>query len=215
MSADPVQVVVFNDGDRGVGMVVDEIVDVAEEAVTIRRKSGRRGILGSAVVGKRVTDFLDLNQVIAAAKENWFQTTDTCPKANRVLIADPSAFSRGLIRSGLDMAGYLVFESANISETIQSMEHRPVDIVLAAMNLPDGGGSDLLAAMRRRPGLQNIPVIAIAASSAEFDTPECRAAGFQDCQASLDSNAILDSVARLVSAPVSDEVAFELVGEKR
>jgi CheY-like chemotaxis protein len=113
------------------------------------------------------------------------------------------------------MAGYLVFESANISETIQSMEHRPVDIVLAAMNLPDGGGSDLLAAMRRRPDLQNIPVIAIAASSAEFDTPECRAAGFQDCQASLDSNAILDSVARLVSAPVSDEVAFELVGEKR
>jgi hypothetical protein len=36
--ADPVQVVVFNDGDRSVGMVVDQIVDVVEEAVTVRKK---------------------------------------------------------------------------------------------------------------------------------------------------------------------------------
>jgi two-component system chemotaxis sensor kinase CheA len=215
MSADPVQVVVFNDGDRGVGMVVDEIVDVAEEAVTIRRKSGRKGILGSAVVGKRVTDFLDLNHVIAAAKENWFQSTDTCPSANRVLIADPSAFSRGLIRSGLDMAGYVVLEATSINEAIRSLEHRPADIILAAMSLPDGGGSALLAAMRSRPEWQNIPVIAIAASTAEFDTCECRAAGFKDCQASFDSNAILDSVAKLVSAPALEDVTLELVGEKR
>ena len=55
------QVVVFNDGDRSVGVVVDQILDVAEEAVTVRQKSSRKGLLGSAVVGKRVTDFLDLN----------------------------------------------------------------------------------------------------------------------------------------------------------
>ena len=66
-TADPVQVIVFNDGDRSVGLVVDQILDVAEEAVTVRQKSGRKGLLGSAVVGKRVTDFLDLNQVIHAA----------------------------------------------------------------------------------------------------------------------------------------------------
>jgi two-component system chemotaxis sensor kinase CheA len=35
--ANPVQVVVFNDGDHSVGMIVDEILDVVEEAVTIRR----------------------------------------------------------------------------------------------------------------------------------------------------------------------------------
>ena len=67
------QVVVFNDGDRSVGVVVDQILDVAEEAVTVRQKSSRKGLLGSAVVGKRVTDFLDLNEVIHAATESWFQ----------------------------------------------------------------------------------------------------------------------------------------------
>lgn len=70
---DPVQVIVFNDGDRSVGLVVDQILDVAEEAVTVRQKSGRKGLLGSAVVGKRVTDFLDLNYVLHASTENWFE----------------------------------------------------------------------------------------------------------------------------------------------
>ena len=74
--ADPVQVVVFNDGDSSVGMVVDEILDVTEEAVTVRQESERNGLLGSAVVGKQVTDFLDLNQVIRAVGGNWFQGTD-------------------------------------------------------------------------------------------------------------------------------------------
>ena len=214
LSSDPVQAVVFNDGDRGVGMVVDQILDVAEEAVTVRRKSGRKGILGSAVVAKRVTDFLDLNQVIAAAKENWFQTTDARANAKTVLIADPSAFSRGLIRSGLDMAGYVVLEAMNVDEAIHSLEHRPVDIILAAVNLPDAGGSALLAATHSRPDWENIPVIAIAASTEEFDTSECRTAGFQDCQASFNSNAILDSVEKLVSASALEERTFELVGEK-
>jgi hypothetical protein len=48
-----VQVIVFNDGDRSLGVVVDQILDVAEDAVTVRQKTGRKGLLGSAVVGKR------------------------------------------------------------------------------------------------------------------------------------------------------------------
>ena len=35
---DSVQVVVFKDGDRSVGVVVDQILDVAEEAVTVRQE---------------------------------------------------------------------------------------------------------------------------------------------------------------------------------
>jgi len=61
-----VQVVVVNDGDRSVGLVVDQILDVAEEVVTAQRNSSRKGLLGSCVVGKRVTDMVDLNAVLQA-----------------------------------------------------------------------------------------------------------------------------------------------------
>jgi two-component system chemotaxis sensor kinase CheA len=66
-SPDPVQVVIFNDRNSSVGMVVDEILEVTEDAVTVHHGSGRTGLLGSAVVGNQVTDFLDLHQVIQAA----------------------------------------------------------------------------------------------------------------------------------------------------
>jgi two-component system chemotaxis sensor kinase CheA len=209
-----VQVVVFNDGDRSVGMIVDQIVDVVEEAVTIRRKAARKGLLGSAVVGKRVTDFLDLNQVIDAARETWFHGTDEFASGRSILIADPSAFSRGMIRSGLDIAGFTVLEAANLDEAVRCLEHQPVDVVLAALNLAPGRSSSLLAAMRRRPEWEGIPVLAVVDAVEEIQTSEWRAQGFHGCQAKFDSAAILESLAKLVPA-ASEEVELEYLEEGR
>jgi two-component system chemotaxis sensor kinase CheA len=144
------QVVVLNDGDRSVGMIVDQILDIAEEAVTVRQKSSRKGLLGSGVVGKRVTDFLDLNQVIQAT-ENWVQGTDGIGNDKRILVADASAFSRGLIRAGLDMAGYQVAEAGNLDEAIRQLEKQPLNAVVAGLDLPPNGTSALLSAMHGGP----------------------------------------------------------------
>lgn len=212
---DPVPVVVFNDGDRSVGVVVDQILDVAEEAVTVRQKSGRKGLLGSAVVGKRVTDFLDLNHVIHAAAENWFQGAGGLANGKRILVAEASAFSRGLIRSGLDMAGYLVLEAANLHEAIRGLEQHPVDIVVAALDLPPNGSSALLDVIRQRPEWQAIPVLALADSAEQIQAPAVRTAGFQDCQAKFDREAMLESVSRLASALASAETAPVGAGEEK
>ncbi len=71
----PVQVIVFNDGERSLGVVVDQILDIAEDAVTVRRQSSRKGLLGSAVVGHEVADFLDIEYVIRGAAADWFPAT--------------------------------------------------------------------------------------------------------------------------------------------
>jgi two-component system chemotaxis sensor kinase CheA len=212
---DPVQVVVFNDGDRSVGMVVDQILDVAEEAVTVRQKSSRKGLLGSAVVGKRVTDFLDLNHVIRAAAADWFQGTGGPANGKRILVAEASAFSRGLIRNGLEMGGYVVLEAANLDEAIRALEQQPADVVVAALDLPPNGSSALLAAMRRRPEWEAIPVLALADSAEQIQTSAVRTAGFQDCQAKFDREAMLESVGRLASALASAEPAPVCVGEEK
>ncbi|HYW48760.1 MAG TPA: hybrid sensor histidine kinase/response regulator [Bryobacteraceae bacterium] len=212
---DPVQVVVFNDGDRSVGLVVDQILDVAEEAVTVRQKSGRKGLLGSAVVGKRVTDFLDLNHVIHAAAEDWFRGTGGPANGKRVLVAEASAFSRGLIRSGLDMAGYRVREAANLDEAVRGLEQHPVDVVVASLDLPPNGSSALLDVMRRRPEWQGIPILALADSAEQVRARAGQPADFEDCQVKFDREAMLESVARLASALASAETAPVCAGEER
>ena len=60
-------VVVYADKGRSVGLVVDRILDIVEESFVIQPQTGRRGVLGSAVLQKRVTDILDVARLVAAA----------------------------------------------------------------------------------------------------------------------------------------------------
>jgi two-component system chemotaxis sensor kinase CheA len=67
LAGDPLQVVVFNSGGRSLGLVVDRIEDITEEAVQVRDERSNRFLLGSAVIQQKVTDILDLEQVVAHA----------------------------------------------------------------------------------------------------------------------------------------------------
>ncbi len=213
--ADPVQVVVFNDGNSSVGMVVDEILDVTEEAVTVRHGSDRCGLLGSAVVGKQVTDFLDLNEVIRATGKSWFEGRNKHLGGQKILIADGSPFSRALVRSGLEMASYVVLEAANQEQAISQLEQQPVNVVLAALELPPGGSSALLATMRLRAEWDKIPVVVLAGSADGVAAEAARTAGFEDCQPKFDRSLVLDSVAKLVTPAASFSDAPLLAEAKR
>ena len=214
LQADPAQVVVFTDGARSVGLIVDQILDVVEESVTVRQKAACQGLLGSAVVGKHVTDFLDLNPVIRAAAENWVQRGDGMAAGKRILVAEASAFSRGLIRTGLDMAGYRVREAASLEEALRELERQPVDVVVASLDLPPQGSAALLEAMRRRPDWEAIPVLALVDSAGQAEQSEIRAAGFRDCQPKFDQQAMLESVARLAAALAEAEPALSGAQER-
>jgi two-component system, chemotaxis family, sensor kinase CheA len=60
------QVVVYAGKGRSIGLVVDRILDIVEESFVIQPETARRGVLGSAVIQKRVTDILDVPGLIAA-----------------------------------------------------------------------------------------------------------------------------------------------------
>ena len=59
-----VQVVVCTKEEKAMGLVVDQIVDVTEEVVEITGESSRKGVSGTAVIQDRVTEFLDIDEVI-------------------------------------------------------------------------------------------------------------------------------------------------------
>jgi two-component system chemotaxis sensor kinase CheA len=61
------QVVVYAGQGQSVGLVVDRILDIVEESFVIEPKTGRKGVMGSAVIQKRVTDILDVKGLLASA----------------------------------------------------------------------------------------------------------------------------------------------------
>jgi len=70
---DPLQVVVYSEGGRSVGLVVAKISDIVYEALTVQRSAARDGILGSAVIQERVTDLLDVPSIIRSADPTFYK----------------------------------------------------------------------------------------------------------------------------------------------
>jgi two-component system chemotaxis sensor kinase CheA len=64
---DLIQVVVYGAAGRQAGLVVDRILDIAEEPVVVRSATRRRGVSFTAVIQGRVTEFLDAEAVLRAA----------------------------------------------------------------------------------------------------------------------------------------------------
>ena len=67
-----VQVVVYSENGRSVGLVVEQILDIAEQAITARSDLDSHGLLGSAVVQDHITELLDVRQAILAADPNFY-----------------------------------------------------------------------------------------------------------------------------------------------
>ena len=74
---DTVSVVVYSEGARSVALVVDRIVDIAENSRTARRDAEEDGLVGTAVIQQRVTELLDVRRAILAADPNFYADLET------------------------------------------------------------------------------------------------------------------------------------------
>jgi two-component system chemotaxis sensor kinase CheA len=196
---DPLQVIVFSNGDNTVGLVVDQIVDIVEEAVTMRRPaSPKRGILGSAVIGRKVADFLDLQAIIESTGERFFGGVET-RSLGTVLLAEPSAFNRGLLRSQLEMSGYDVLEASTASEALLYLERESVQIFITGSDLLAGDPA-AMSKVRKRTLAAGVPVLALSNTEGEISAHKASGLLADDYQLRFERESMLKSLARLAQA---------------
>ena len=62
--AEPVNMIVYEDGDRSVGIVVERILDAVDETLNVRHNARGAGTRGSAVIQGSVTDLLDVQALV-------------------------------------------------------------------------------------------------------------------------------------------------------
>jgi two-component system chemotaxis sensor kinase CheA len=201
---DPAQVIVFSDGDRRIGLLVDQIVDIVEETVTVRKASSRPGLLGSAVIGQKITDFLDLPAVIRRVEEDWFQGQAAATKTAVVLVTEGSPFSRGVLKNYLEIAGHHVIEAASAAEAMDKLDRHSVDVVVAALDPPDHAALELLEFIRKQPSFTNLPVVALTSGLDRARAESEVTPGFADYLPKFDRTAMLRSIENLARAVKGD-----------
>src|SRR5215204_6427228 len=91
--------VVFSDGERSMGLVVDEIVDIVDDRLEIELAADRSDVVGSAVIRNRATEIVNVAHYLPLAHDDWARPGRGRGSAGAptVLLVDDSAFFRELL----------------------------------------------------------------------------------------------------------------------
>ncbi len=200
-------VLVFNDGDRSMGLMVDEIVDVVEDRLNIELSGARPGLLGSAVIAGHATDVIDTGYWLMQASQDWFHGAARSAdqnKSRRVLVVEDSDFFRQLVTPILGAAGYRVTATPSAAEALRLREAGAMfDAIVSDITMPDMDGLDFARAVRASGPWARLPMIALSARTEPADIEAGRDAGFTDYVAKFQREALIASLRQCLAEPIA------------
>ena len=198
-------VLVFADGDRSMGLIVDEILDIVEEKLLVQLAAERPGYMGSAIIAGKATDVLDAGFYLTQAYKDWFGSSGTEAfeedKVHRVLLVDDSPFFRNLLTPLLSVAGYSVTTVPSAIDALGLCEAgESFDVIVSDIEMPGMTGLEFAAAVRNGSRWQDTPLVALSSHASPRDLDRGRAAGFDDYVAKFDRDALLYTLSQTLSA---------------
>jgi len=98
-----------------------------------------------------------------------------------ILVVEDNQLNRELLRDWLEVEGYEVWSAADLKASYEVFSKRLPDAVLLDINLGSESGLDLLAWMRQKPELAEIPVIAVTAHALVTEQQGILQAGCKAC----------------------------------
>lgn len=200
-------VLVFTEGQRSMGLMVDEILDVVEEPLIIQPGSDRLGYLGSAVISERVTDVIDTVYWLSHAGGDWFRgdwKSSSSAQKPRLLLIDDSPFFRHLVVPALSAAGFDVTAVESSAEALRLRDAGvEFEALISDIEMPEMDGLSFARNVRASGAWMRLPLVALSSRAEPEDVTRGREAGFTDYVAKYDRDALLSSLRECLSSPIA------------
>ena len=197
-------VLVFGDGERSMGLMVDEILDVVDAPLDMDSAGVRPGFLGSCVVAGKVTEILDTAFWLKRGQADWFEPLAAGGGRPSILVVEDSDFFRNLIVPSVMAAGFDVTTVAHGREALRLRDAGEFfDVIVSDINMPELDGFGLARAVREGGIWAHLPMIALSGRSEPRDVERGRAAGFSDYIAKFDREALLTSLQQCLQPALS------------
>ncbi len=126
-------VLVISQGNQVVGLGVDRVLDITEDVLNIKISDETPGVLGTAVIGDKATEIIDVGHFLSQADHDWAAALEKSRKEPQsVLLLESNPFFRNLLYPVLNSSGYRVtiVSSANEASALD-LEPGMFDIILA------------------------------------------------------------------------------------
>jgi two-component system chemotaxis sensor kinase CheA len=208
-------VLVFAEGDKSMGIVVDEIVDIIEEHVDVQ-VSGTEGVMGSAIIAGRATDVCDVTYYMNSASSGWFniQTSvgydgddeKTSEHARRtILLVDDSPFFRNMLTPLLSVAGYKVTSVEGAAQALELCERgETFDLIVSDIEMPDMSGFEFARKVKAEDSIwHDTPLVALTSHGAPSDLDKGHEVGFNKYILKFDRETLLDTLEETLSSVYS------------
>lgn len=198
--------VVFSDGERAMGLVVDEIVDIVEERLDVEIATDRSDLIGSAVLRGRATEIINIAHFLPLAYDDWARGPKKPDRrSSTLLLVDDSAFFRDMLTPVLKAAGYGVITAASADEAVAALlSNGRIDVVVCDLEMPGRNGFDLVGAMRKVEGrVAGLPVIGLTGSIGADAIQRARSLGITDLVAKFDRSGLISALAELDAASLA------------
>ena len=98
----------------------------------------------------------------------------------RVLVVDDSISIRKFVQRFLDRSGYEVEVAPDGMEALNTMEQSKFDVVITDLEMPVMHGYDLIAEMKRKEELRNLPIVVLTSRAGEKHRQKALDMGAQD-----------------------------------
>ena len=195
-------ILVFDNGGKPVGLMVEEILDVVNTALHVEFGTDRQGVLGAAIIAGQATDIIDAAFWLTRAAGNWFRAnTAAATRKPRLLVIDDSSFFRQLVAPSLSAAGYDVTVAESAEKALAMREAgRSFDAVVSDIEMPGLGGLGFARKVREGGPWVDMPLLALTGSDT---VQEARSAGFTDTMQKFERDTLLLSLEQCLSQPLA------------
>lgn len=187
---------VFADGERVMGLMVDEIIDVVEDHLRVELSTDQPGFLGTAIVDGHAADILDTGYWLQRAFKDWFaRATPSGQVQKSLLVVEDSPFFRSLIIPALAAAGFHVTAVDNPLAALALREAgKTFDLILSDIEMPEMDGLSFVREIRKQGAWASLPVIALSSLSTDAAVQRGREAGFDAYISKFDKAILLEAV---------------------
>ena len=186
-------VLVFTEGGRPVGLAVDEIVDIVEEALSIEIRTEEPGLIGAAIIKGNAVEIVDVSHYLGAGLgERLF---DARGGRTKLLLVEDSQFFRNMLAPLLAAAGYDVTlaESADAALALKD-EGRSFDLIVSDLDMPGMDGIAFAEHVKHDAGWGTIPLVALSSYANPKLMERSREAGFVSFVGKFDRQGLMDTI---------------------
>jgi len=189
-------VLVFSEEGHPAGLMIDEIVDIIEESLTIDLEAESPGIVGSALVGGRTVELVDVSHYLGAVFDRQRVLSPVAAdRAMRLLLVDDSQFFRNMLAPLLRASGYQVTLAASGEEALAIKDKgKQFDLVISDIDMPGIDGLDLARRFKADPTWAEVPLIALSSYPTAQLVEKSQEAGFESYVGKFDRQTLMHAL---------------------